>query len=119
MTKRLNLILVAVACAFLLGGMSAAITTTAAAQAASKIAFTSNRDGNREIYVMDAVDGSNPTNLTMNHASDRQPAWSPAPAQPVPAISLEGKVTLVLLMLGLTWFALIAERQRSQLGHDG
>ena len=85
----------------------------------TQIAFYSNRDGNNEIYVMDAADGSNPTNLTMNHASDRQPAWSPAPAQPVPAISLEGKVTLVLLMLGLTWFALIAERQRSQLGHDG
>ena len=68
---------------------------------------------------MDA-DGSNPTNLTMSNSSnDYEPAWSLAPAEPVPAISLEGKVTLVLLMLGLTWFALIAERQRSQLGHDG
>ena len=88
---------------------------------ATQIAFRSLRDGNAEIYVMNATDGSNPTNLTMNNPSfDQQPAWSPAPAEPVPAISLEGKVTLVLLMLGLTWFTLIAERQqRSHLGHDG
>ena len=112
MIERLKFIPAIIACAFL-GGMSAAITTTAAAQTLSKIAFRSSRDGNSEIYVMNATDGSNQTNLTNHPSSDQQPAWSPAPAQPVPAISLEGKVTLVLLMLGLTWFALIAERQRS------
>ncbi len=42
----------------------------------SKIAFTSNRDGNYEIYVMNA-DGSNPTNLTNHWADDSRPAWSP------------------------------------------
>ena len=41
-----------------------------------KIAFSSERDGNGEIYVMDA-DGSNPTNLTNNGATDGGPAWSP------------------------------------------
>jgi Tol biopolymer transport system component len=41
-----------------------------------KIAFTSNRDGNYEIYIMDA-DGGNPTNLTQNAAKDEMPAWSP------------------------------------------
>ncbi len=76
MTKRLNLILVAVACAFL-GGMSAAMTTTAAAQTTSKIAFESNRDGNSEIYVMNATDGSNQTNLTNHSSLDSEPAWSP------------------------------------------
>ncbi len=41
-----------------------------------KIAFVSDRDGNWEIYVMDA-DGSNPTSLTNNPADDFFPAWSP------------------------------------------
>src|SRR3990172_1844040 len=41
-----------------------------------KIAFASERDGNYEIYVMDA-DGSNPTNLTNDGATDGGPAWSP------------------------------------------
>ena len=41
-----------------------------------KIAFYTNRDGNLEIYVMDA-DGSNPTNLTNNAAADSSPGWSP------------------------------------------
>ena len=42
---------------------------------ARKIAFTSNRDGNREIYVMND-DGSGQANLTNNPADDSQPAWS-------------------------------------------
>jgi Tol biopolymer transport system component/uncharacterized membrane protein len=40
-----------------------------------QIAFTSNRDGNNEIYVMD-VNGSNLVNLTNNPASDQHPSWS-------------------------------------------
>ena len=42
----------------------------------SKIAFVSDRDGNYDIFVMDA-DGSNPTNLTNSPADDVMPAWSP------------------------------------------
>ena len=42
----------------------------------SRIAWSSERDGNREIYVMDA-DGSNPTNLTGDPGYDSSPAWSP------------------------------------------
>ena len=42
----------------------------------SKIAFVSDRDGNYEIYVMDA-NGSNQERLTYNIYSDRTPAWSP------------------------------------------
>ena len=42
----------------------------------AKIAFTSMRDGDREIYVMNA-DGSGQTRLTNNPAEDSQPAWSP------------------------------------------
>jgi TolB protein len=40
------------------------------------IAFDSDRDGNREIYVMDP-DGSNLLNLTNNPGDDFDPAWSP------------------------------------------
>src|SRR5947207_8236514 len=40
-----------------------------------KIAFTSNRDGNYQIYMMDA-DGSNQTRLT-NNPYDISPKWSP------------------------------------------
>ena len=42
----------------------------------TKIAFTSTRDGNKEIYVMDG-DGSNQRRLTVNPARDEYPAWSP------------------------------------------
>ena len=40
----------------------------------TKIAFTSDRDGNDEIYVMNA-DGSNPTQLT--DIISRRSKWSP------------------------------------------
>ena len=42
----------------------------------SKIAYNSDRDGNSEIYVMDA-DGSNQHRLTNNPADDGYPVWSP------------------------------------------
>jgi TolB protein len=42
----------------------------------SKIAFTTDRDGNKEIYVA-SVDGSNPVRLTSNSAADYEPTWSP------------------------------------------
>lgn len=41
-----------------------------------KIVFTSNRDGNEEIYVMND-DGTNQMNLTNNPAFDWYPNWSP------------------------------------------
>ena len=42
----------------------------------SQIVFTSTRDGNPEIYVMDS-DGGNLKRLTENQADDSSPAWSP------------------------------------------
>ena len=42
----------------------------------SRIAFATNRDGNWEIYVMNA-DGSDPHNVTNNPAIDSHPSWSP------------------------------------------
>lgn len=44
--------------------------------AGGKIAFVSDRDGNPEIYVMNA-DGSQQTRLTYNLATDTGPSWSP------------------------------------------
>jgi len=41
-----------------------------------RIAFTSDRDGNREIYVMNA-DGSGQTRLTHDPAEDDTPSWRP------------------------------------------
>jgi hypothetical protein len=41
----------------------------------TKLAFTSDRDVNREIYVMNAQDGSNQTILTDNGASDGLAEW--------------------------------------------
>ena len=38
--------------------------------------FVSNRDGNREIYVMDA-DGSNVKRITEHPERDDYPAWHP------------------------------------------
>ena len=44
------------------------------------IAFTSERDGNAEIYIMNA-DGSDPQRLTNDPAYDAWPAWSPDGSQ--------------------------------------
>ena len=41
-----------------------------------RIAFESQRDGNSEIYIMNA-DGSDPVNLTQHPGYDSSPAWSP------------------------------------------
>jgi hypothetical protein len=41
-----------------------------------KIAFTSNRDGNAEIYVMNS-DGSGQARITNDPRADSQPSWSP------------------------------------------
>ena len=46
----------------------------------SKIVFCSSRDGNDEIYTMNA-DGSNQTRLTFHEADDWQPTWSPSGRQ--------------------------------------
>ena len=51
-------------------------TTTRSRRSHGRIVFTSRRDGNNEIYVMDA-DGGNRERLTDNPANDFDPDWSP------------------------------------------
>lgn len=46
------------------------------ADEAERIAFTSNRNGDNEIYLMN-LDGSNEVQLTNNVVNDSDPAWSP------------------------------------------
>ena len=48
----------------------------AVVDAQARIAFSSDRDGNMEIYVMDA-DGGNPRRLTHNPFDEWDPSWSP------------------------------------------
>ena len=43
----------------------------------NRYAFTNDGDGNVEVYVMNAQDGSNQTNLTLDPATDEFPSWSP------------------------------------------
>jgi Tol biopolymer transport system component len=57
--------------------LSAAFAKT---PATAKIAFTSNRDGNFEIYIMNP-DGSEQVNLTEHRATDYNPVWSPTGEQ--------------------------------------
>src|SRR5918996_1441437 len=42
-----------------------------------QIVFFSDRDGNQQIYVMNAEDGSNQTRLTSVNANASEPSWSP------------------------------------------
>ena len=51
-------------------------TTTEVLVAKEQIAFTSKRDGNAEIYVMNS-DGSGQTNVTNSLSEDYYPRWSP------------------------------------------
>ena len=60
-----------------LGILSAAL---AKAPATAKIVFTSNREGNFEIYIMNP-DGSEQMNLTEHRADDYDPVWSPTGQQ--------------------------------------
>ncbi len=70
-------ILYALSTLIVLGILSAA---PAKAPATAKIVFTSNREGNSEIYIMNP-DGSEQVNLTQHRAADYDPVWSPTGEQ--------------------------------------
>ena len=60
------------------------------------IAFTSDRDGNPEIYVMNA-DGSSPLCLANNDAADYYPNWSPDGTQLCFTSERDGKAEIYLM----------------------
>ena len=72
MQRRYNLGYFLLASVVVLGIMPLMVCVDAQAQ----IAFSSNRDGDFEIYVMDA-DGGNQRRLTNNSDADLSPSWSP------------------------------------------
>jgi Tol biopolymer transport system component len=59
-----------------LSNTSGADSQAALAPQGGRVAFTSGRDGNNEIYTMD-TNGANLVNLTNNPADDQSPTWSP------------------------------------------
>lgn len=61
-----------------LAGFLSILSMSVSLESASceRIAFSSDRDGNWEIYVMDAL-GSNQVNVTGNPKDDWDPSWSP------------------------------------------
>ena len=73
-------------------------STAMTAPKTGKVAFTSNRDGNWDIWTMNP-DGSNPVNLTRDAAIDLHPAWSPSGEQ-ILFVSFreEGKESSLYLM---------------------
>ncbi|MCM3872494.1 MAG: DUF4214 domain-containing protein [Pyrinomonadaceae bacterium] len=61
---------------FILAFVTSVLAQTPTLRANGKIAFTSDREGNREIYLMSA-DGTNQVRITNNLVVDDHPTWSP------------------------------------------
>lgn len=74
-SSNIDLVSVSAVLALTLFG-AAAFAQTPAPRANGKIAFTSDRDGNREIYVMNP-DGTGQVRLTNKSIVDDHPIWSP------------------------------------------
>ena len=70
-------ICIALGCILLLSGVVLLLNVRAQAPEKAQIAFISDRDGNFEIYVVDAGGIKEPLRLTNNPGSDRSPSWSP------------------------------------------
>lgn len=62
-------------CLAALSGLLSTPYTASAADAAGKVLFVSNRDGNAQVYLMNA-DGSGQRALTVGPAENTEPAWS-------------------------------------------
>ncbi len=72
------------------------VTISAKAPTTAKVVFTSNRDGNSEIYVMNP-DGSQQVNLTEHPAADFDPVWSPTGEQILFNSNRDGKRDLYFM----------------------
>ncbi len=62
-----------------------------------QIVFYSDRDGNQEIYVMNAADGSNQTRLTYNDVQDTGSTWAPNGTKIAFASAKEGNVEIYVM----------------------
>ena len=60
--------------------LSSSVSTWAKAPTTAKIVFSSNRNGNWDIWTMNP-DGSDPVNLTQDAEADFSPVWSPTGEQ--------------------------------------
>jgi Tol biopolymer transport system component len=67
-------------CMLVLAGLLTALPAAAGTADPSRMAFSSDREDNLEIYAADP-DGSNVVRLTTNPAEDRNPSWSPDGSQ--------------------------------------
>ena len=67
-------------CLLVLAGLVATLPAAAGTTGMGRIAFSSDRDGNLEIYAADP-DGSDPVRLTANPGQDTNPSWSPDGSQ--------------------------------------
>src|SRR5215213_6266702 len=61
-----------------------------------KIAFLSYRDGNGEIYAMNA-DGTGQTNISNNTASDTDPDWSPDGTKLIFSSDRDGRIQIYIM----------------------
>jgi Tol biopolymer transport system component len=77
--------------------LSSVIPVSAQVPATDKIVFSSNRDGNSEIYMMN-TDGSGQVNLTHHRGNDYSPVWSPTGKQILFASDRAGKISDLYLM---------------------
>jgi TolB protein len=72
-----GLVLLAMTLSALLRGEPAKAQATSTVTNPGRISFVSNRDGNSEIYAMNAATGTDLLRLTDNPADDILPSWSP------------------------------------------
>ena len=72
-------------------------TTPAWSPGGRKLAFQSNRDGNNEIYVIDADGTGPPINLTNHPANDQLPVFSPDGSRLAFATTRDGNFELYLM----------------------
>jgi Tol biopolymer transport system component/beta-lactamase regulating signal transducer with metallopeptidase domain len=79
-----------------MGGIGLIRFAPAQAPQQAQIVFVSNRDGNYEIYVMDA-DGKSQRNITNNPADDHFPAWSPGGQRIAFASNRDGNIGIYVM----------------------
>ncbi len=89
--------------------------TNQAARLIGKIAFASDRDGNLEVYSMDA-DGGAQTRLTENAAEDFSPSWSPDGARLAFVSTRDGNAEIYVMNADGTAQTRLTDNSASDLG---